>query len=71
MIRKLTSHRPVVLNLGSRLLWRWFAIFLGVARASDKNILITSRFYISYIEPLFSAAKMIGSPRKNDSLVSH
>jgi len=71
MIRKPTSHRPVVFNLGSRLLWGSFAIFLGVVRAPYKNILINSRLYISYIEPLFAAANMIGSPRKNDSLVSH
>jgi len=32
--------------------------------------IITSRLYISYMEPLFVVAKIIGSPGKNDGLLS-
>ena len=47
--------------------------FSGVARASDKNInnYCTSGFYISHMEPLFVAAKIIGSPGKIGSLLFH
>jgi len=51
--------------------WRSFAISVGVVRASDKKFIITSRFYISYMEPLFIVAKIIGSPGRNDSLLFH
>jgi len=34
-----------------------------------KIFIITSGFYISYIEPLFVVARIIGSPGKNDSLI--
>ena len=43
--------------------WGSIAIFLEVARASDKNIHI-STFYISYMEPLFVVAKITASPGK-------
>ena len=33
-----------------------------------KIFMITSRFYVSHIEPLFNVAKIIGSPGRNDSL---
>jgi len=36
-----------------------------------KIFIITSIFYISYMEPLFVVAKIIGSPGKNDSLLFH
>jgi len=60
----------VVFNLGFATSWESFAIFLGVARASDKNIQ-NYKFYISYMEPLFVVVKIIGSPGKNDSLRLH
>jgi len=34
-----------------------------------KIFVISSRFYISYMESLFFASRIIGSPGKNDSLV--
>jgi len=37
-------------------------------RASDKIFIITSTFYISYMEAVFVIAKIIGSPSKIDRL---
>jgi len=65
------SLTTVVLNLESRPPWRSFAFFLGVTRASDKNIhnYFCTLYFVE--EPLFVVAEIIGSPGKNDSLLFH
>jgi len=52
---------------GSRLPRGSFAIFLGPRNLLIKIFIIVFRFYISYMEPLFMVAKIVGSPGKNDN----
>jgi len=59
----LAAFRTVVFNLGS------FIFFLGVTRASNKNIHIYFSIFIFLMELLFVVAKIIRSPGKNDSLL--
>jgi len=46
--------------------WGSFGIFLG-SRELINIFIVTSRFYISYMEPLFVVAKIIESPDKSES----
>jgi len=49
--------------------WVSFAFFVGSRELLINVFLITSIFYISYIEPLFAVAKIIGLPVS--SIVNH
>jgi len=44
-------------------------LFSGVARASNKILIMTSRFYVSYMKTIFVGAKIIRLPGKNYSLL--
>ena len=58
------GFKPVVFNLG--VVWHICRV-----RESFRWNIITSRFYISYMETLFVVAKITGSPHKNYSLLFH
>jgi len=60
----LAAFKTVVVNL------RVVCLYLGVVRASNKNIHIYF-YFIFLMELLFVVAKIIGSPGKNDSLLLH
>jgi len=51
--------------------WGSFSFFLGSRELMIKIIIISSEFYLSYLEPLFAATKTIGTPDKTVSLLDH
>ena len=70
MYRQSDLLTPVIFNMGSRSPWGRLPFFLGSRELLVKISIITSIFYMSYMEPLFGVPKIMGSPDKNDSLLA-